>query len=419
MYREAIGAAVATEDITPEPGCALATYQRTERSKGILDRLELSALMLRSATSTFVWITVDNVVFLVGETNPLRLAIAKLCETPPSHVMVSFSHTHSGPEVDADCLKLVTDKAIEAVRRCLKSLRPASIGWGVVFADASINRRAEGFSKASISGPRDGPVDHRVGILRVNDSDERSLAALIRYSAHGTVLKGDNLLISADWPGALRNQLRRALRCPVMVANGSAGDSNPRWRGSPDDLGRVAETIATPVLKSFDSVRTSPNARVGAVSETIILECEDLPDPAAADELAAEAEREWEAPTDRWRAEVSRRWKAGERTVHLPVEVQAIQIGDAYVVGVPMETFTIQALDFASRYPERPAFLNGYTNGWIGYLPGDTDLRLRGYEVRWAPVIYGWESGWLMPIKPGAGSHIVETASRLVRQLVA
>jgi len=104
-----IQAAVATDDITPKVGCRLATYQRTERSKGILDRLELSTLVLRSAAATFVWITVDNVVFLVGETNPLRLAVAKLCETPLSHVMVSFSHTHSGPEVDADCLKLITD----------------------------------------------------------------------------------------------------------------------------------------------------------------------------------------------------------------------------------------------------------------------------------------------------------------------
>jgi hypothetical protein len=225
--------------------------------------------MLCSDTSTFVWITVDNVAFLVTETYPIRLEVAKLCGTVPSDVMVSFSHTHSGPEVDAGCIKLVTEKAVSAVMRCLKSLEPASIGWGLVSADASINRRAEGVSKASISGSKDGPVDHRVGILRVNDSDDRSLAVLIRYSAHGTVLKGDNLLISADWPGALRNQLRRALRCPVMVANGSAGDSNPRWRGSPDDLGRVAETIAMPVLKSFDSVRTSPNARVGAVSETI------------------------------------------------------------------------------------------------------------------------------------------------------
>ena len=106
--------------------------------------------------------------------------------------------------------------------------------------------------------------------------------------------------------------------------------------------------------------------------------------------------------------------KARERTTELPVEVQAVQIGDAYVVGVPMETFTIQALDFAALYPDRPEFLNGYTNGWIGYLPSDEDLLRGGYEVRWVPAIYGWESGWLTPVKPGAGTRMVETASRLV-----
>ena len=410
-------AAAATEDITPEVGCALAAYQRTDRSKGVLDRLELSALMLRSDASTFVWITVDNIAFLVGETDPIRLGVANLCKTPPSHVMVSFSHTHSGPEVDAGCLKLVTEKSIEAVTRCLKSLQPASVGWGMASADASINRRSAGVSKASTSGPIDGPVDRRVGVLRINDAAGRPLAVLIRYSTHGTVLRGDNLLVSADWPGALRNELRPALGCPVMVANGSAGDSNPRWRGSPNDLRCVAGAIAGPVLASFDSIRTSSIERVAALSETIKLDCQDLPNPLTADELAREAAREWEAPTDRWRAEVSRRWEAGEKTVQLPVEIQVARIADAYVAGVPMETFTVQALDFASRYSGRPAFLNGYTNGWIGYLPGDEDLKRGGYEVRWAPVIYGWESGWLTPIEAGAGSRVVETAARLASRL--
>jgi hypothetical protein len=58
-------AGVATEDISPEIGCVLAAYHRAERSKGILDRLELGALVLRSNSSMFVWITVDNVVFLL------------------------------------------------------------------------------------------------------------------------------------------------------------------------------------------------------------------------------------------------------------------------------------------------------------------------------------------------------------------
>jgi hypothetical protein len=171
------------------------------------------------------------------------------------------------------------------------------------------------------------------------------------------------------------------------------------------------------VLASFDSIRTSSIERVAALSETIKLDCQDLPNPLTADEPAREAAREWEAPTDRWRAEVSMRSEAGEKTVQLPVEIQVARIADAYVAGVPMETFTIHALDFASRYSGRPAFLNGYTNGWIGYLPGDEDLKRGGYGVRWAPVIYGSESGWLTPIEAGAGSRVVETAARLASRL--
>jgi len=61
------------------------------------------------------------------------------------------------------------------------------------------------------------------------------MAVLIRYTAYVTVLAGDNLLVSADWPGALRARLRPAVDCPVMVANGSAVDCDPRRRGSMAD----------------------------------------------------------------------------------------------------------------------------------------------------------------------------------------
>jgi hypothetical protein len=179
----------------------------------------------------------------------------------------------------------------------------------------------------------------------------------------------------------------------------------------------VADEIARPVIREFDSIRTSSNAKIAVATETTMLDCEDLPDPHAADALAGEAAKEWEAPTGKWRGEVSRRWKAGARAVQLPIEVQVAKIAGAYAAGVPMETFTVQALDFASRVPDCPAFPNGYTNGWIGYLPGDGDLALGGYEMQWAPVIYGWESGWLTPIKPGSGNRLVEAATRLAARL--
>jgi hypothetical protein len=177
----------------------------------------------------------------------------------------------------------------------------------------------------------------------------------------------------------------------------------------------MADAIAEPVLAAFDSIKTWPNVPIGVKSEVITIDCEDLPKAAEARQLAEEVEREWEAPTDSWRAEVSRRWQEGQLGVQLPVEVQVLRIGEALIAGTPMETFTMQALDFAASFAGRPTFLNGYTNGWIGYLPGDEDLAQGGYEVRWAPVVYGWQSGWLTPLKPGAGKRLVEAATKVAQ----
>ncbi len=412
-------AGVATEDITPEPGCALGGYRRFGPSRGILDRLELSALVLSCHSASLVWVTIDNIVFLVRETDPIRSMIADFCRIPKSHVMVSFSHTHSGPSVDDKCVSMIADKAVAAVRSALASQKPAALGWSAGFADATVNRRSDGTSKASPGPAREGPVDRRIGILRIDDSNGRPLALVIRYTAHGTVLGRDNLLVSADWPGAVRRRLRSLLNCPILVVNGSAGDANPRWRGSTDDLARMGTAIAQPVLSRIGAIRTSTEVVIDAVSETVSLECEDLPEGAAADRLSEQAEQSWGVDAKPWRAEVARRLEANQRRVRLGFELQVARVGDGCLAGVPMETFAAQALDFADRAPMTPAFLNGYTNGWIGYLPADEDLARGGYEVSWAPIAHGVDTGWLMPVRPGSGLRVVGAAINLTRTLMS
>jgi hypothetical protein len=182
-------AAVATEDITPRVGSRLAAYQRTEGSRGVLDPLQVDVLVLRTDAMSLVWITIDNIAFLVPETDPIRRAVAEMLETSPSNISVSFSHTHSGPEVDPDYINFVAKKSYAAVIRCLRSLRPAALGWSVFSADANTNRRYAGTSKAMIPSATDGSVDQRVGVLRIDDATGRPLAVLVRYSAHGTVLR--------------------------------------------------------------------------------------------------------------------------------------------------------------------------------------------------------------------------------------
>lgn len=259
----------------------------------------------------------------------------------------------------------------------------------------------------------DGPLDPRVGVLTVASAAGDPIAVVVRYSAHANVLKSDNRLISADWPGAVRRAVAPEVGCPVLVVNGSAGDVNPRWRGTHDDLAHTASTIAEALSLTNCN---GPLAELPLlVARTWFrLELQDLPDPEQASRLATEAMDKWDVDPAPWLRAVADRRAAGEVRITIPIEVQGLGLGSGVLVGVPMETFTHLAVSFEAQFATQPAFFNGYTGGWVGYLPAEEDFARGGYEVSWAPISHGPGTGWLMPVKPETGSDLVREAARMV-----
>ena len=407
------GAAVA--DITPEVGYPLEGYHRDKVSVGVLDRLEVAALVLDDGCRRGVLVTVDNVGLSVPQAAALRGAVATACGSGLRGVMVCFSHTHSGPRADQPYVDLLCDRAGTAAKEALDRMCPAVAGWAVGKTDASVNRRpigAEG--KAFMGTHADGPVDPRVGVLRVASAAGDPIAVVVRYSAHANVLKSDNLLISADWPGAVRRAIAPDVGCPVLVVNGSAGDVNPRWRGTEADLAHMASAVGSEVRSLTN--RNAPLAELPLlVGRTgFRLELQNLPDHQQASQLAKEAKDRWGVDPAPWLRAVEDRRAAGELRITIPIEVQGLGVGSGVLVGVPMETFTQLAVSFEAQFATQPAFFNGYTGGWVGYLPAEEDFALGGYEVSWAPISHGPGTGWLMPVRPETGSDLVRVAARMV-----
>jgi hypothetical protein len=198
-----------------------------------------------------------------------------------------------------------------------------------------------------------------------------------------------------------------------LVVNGSAGDVNPRWRGTEDDLALMASTVGS-------EVRSLTNCNGPLVELPLLiartgfrLELQDLPDPRQARQLAKEAKDRWGVDPAPWLRAVEDRRAAGKAQITIPIEVQGLGVGSGVLVGVPMETFTQLALSFQAQFATQPAFFNGYTGGWVGYLPAEEDFARGGYEVSWAPISHGPGTGWLMPVKPETGGDLVREAARM------
>ena len=88
------------------------------------------------------------------------------------------------------------------------------------------------------------------------------------------------------------------------------------------------------------------------------------------------------------------------------VELQAIRVGQAALLGAPMEVFNALGAAVAEGSPFPWTAVSGYSNGSTGYLPTAEAFGPGGYEVEMAS-----------PYAPEAGERFVAAASDLLRRL--
>src|SRR5258708_4985456 len=240
-------------DITPRSRpVPLAGYSaRQAPVSTILDPIEVSALLLETAEQRCLMLSFD--LMLVGSELQDRI-LSKLAQRGIRHdeVVLLASHTHSAPATDHACRRLgspdaafVDDAANEVdalVARLLRE-RPTEARMEIFQGrlDHSINRRRpwpyptigrmHGFRAKGItvsphpSGPRDETAT--VAILR-NVETAQPLAMLWHYTCHATAMT-ESATISADYPGVVRQALRRQFgEVPCVFLQGFCGNIRPK-----------------------------------------------------------------------------------------------------------------------------------------------------------------------------------------------
>jgi hypothetical protein len=358
---------------------------------GELDAPAARALVLEDGSSRLVWVAVD----LIAVDRALVAATRQRLEAAgvrPGTLIVSASHTHSGPGafLDSALMGLVAvDRYEDAVRGALIE----AVVDAVRRADAA--RVPARVGVASLPGPdlttgRLGrPVDPDIGVLRLVSPAGAPIALLWNYAIHGTMLGARNLKYSGDVMGVASRELERRLGVPALFVNGAVGDVSPRRHGHAaaladgSTLARAALDLserATPAESGALAVRT---ARVG------------LPAP-----------------------HVSLRNCVGRwvpRALTLPLgrafppdaELVAVALGDTAWVTIPGELQT--ALGLEIKREARPlfahAFIAGVSNDYLGYFLAAEDYARVTYVA--CASVYG----------PEAGARLTRAASDLIRTL--
>jgi hypothetical protein len=85
-------------DISPEPGIELAGYPHHPRhNTGIHDPLFAGCLYLDDGKTRLAIVSMDLVMYSKKAVRSVRYEIGRLTDIPPENIMITCSHTHSGP----------------------------------------------------------------------------------------------------------------------------------------------------------------------------------------------------------------------------------------------------------------------------------------------------------------------------------
>ena len=230
-------AGAAQAEITPIDSQFLRGYPHVERySTGVHDPLLSAALYLERADEKVLIISNDIVNFTKDQVRLIRKAIAEIVPIQPARILISASHTHSGPTM-VNNLSNHADSAVPDPDPAYIELNRKGI---VAAAAAAYKNAVEAelfFCVADGSGVgtnrRDpsGVSDPEVPVLLAKNKDGAPICCMICCNMHPTVLHEDSKLVSADFPGAARQYLRDQVLgsdCTVLYHMGPAGNQSPR-----------------------------------------------------------------------------------------------------------------------------------------------------------------------------------------------
>ncbi|KXY72883.1 MULTISPECIES: neutral/alkaline non-lysosomal ceramidase N-terminal domain-containing protein [Bacillus] len=403
-------------DITPPIGIDFVGYHRETGINNIEECIYGTVFVFEKDEMKTVFISIDNIGMLVEDTNMIRERVASRLHVPFERITVVYTHTHSGPETVGDnplvqsYKTILVNNVVHGAVTANKNLKRCEVGWGVTTGDIGVNRRERTTDgRAKMGTNIDGVVDKRIGMLAIRDAETKELSGIVVFcTAHPNVLKGDSDVLSADYPGMTREILEKIVNCPVMIVQGAAGNVNAKYRGSREALIQMAYILSGHVLTMLPTVTYSPIVKLRTVSSTMQMKLKDIPEIDEIRSMAQLAEKQWGVNTDEWLTIVLEKDKQSIRQLRIDLEVQLFQVNEGMFSGIPMEPFSETALEMKERLRNELAFLGGYTNGYIGYLPTREEFTYGGYEVELNPVVYGPVTNLMMPPEENTAELIVK-----------
>ena len=344
----------AKADITPPEGYPLAGFSG-RRSIGVHDPVYARALAVSNDILTIVIVSADVLAMTNDLSEAVTAAVQEKLPIPSDHIMITATHTHSGPGAlgklfweglaagpfDPQYFDWVVEQITQAVTEAYERLRPSVM--------SSYRFDAGDLVKNRIMA--DGPEDPEVQVLVFEAKDLSQKTYLINFTAHPTVLRSKNRLVSGDFPGFLSNRLEETDGTIALYTSGALGDlkaNPPKISGVFERAEMMGRLLAERILNSDPTLKSQDQVALSSLKLSI-----PLPPP------QPKISTKWRLPA----------W-IGRLFFDRMTIVQFIRINDMFLIGIPGDLGSEIGLSWKkmAREHQKDAMMISFANDYVGYI---------------------------------------------------
>jgi neutral ceramidase len=416
-------AGVSRAIITPPEPIWLAGYaSRTHPSEGVLTDLWIKVLAIEDTRGKKgVLITSDLIGFPKKMSDHIRNQIAVRYGLTRSQIILSYSHTHSGPvlmdalfniyPLDESQLKVIQaysenleKKIIDLTGEAIHSMVPALIYSQSGITRFQVNRRNNTEASLTARSDLNGPNDFAVPVIKITDISGNLMAVAFGYACHATVL--DIYRISGDYPGFAQIELEKSYPgVTAMFFQGAGADQNPLPRRTIP----LAQQYGKELAASVERVLSEDMNKLDPVLSTAYSEVDlSFSAPPSKDTLVKIA-AEKEGYQKRWASDQLKTLRDnGTLKTSYPYPLEVWKLGDQAIMALGGELVVEYSIELKKIYGPS-IFVMGYVNDDMSYIPSETILQEGGYEGESSQMVYGLPAKWA----PGIEKRIIDEMKKL------
>ena len=381
-------------------------------------------------------ITVDIILLSNSQIERIKERAAKLIDINKKDIIISCSHTHSGPATRS--FSFENNNFNNPYSLNLKKPDPEYMNWLLKALAGSFIKAEKNMVKVKLHSISDKlenlgknrrdpelPIDDQLTVLAFENENKNLEAVIINYSCHPTVLGAANLAISPDFPGEAINQLKKIYPETIFgFINGSAGDVSTRFTRREQtikEVKRFGSIMAAKVVTLLNEIEydssNSKNLKTEQLKLTLSFKnypsLEELNSEIKEKKIRLEKLKKNDpekgelriAKTDLQGALVQKKFASIIKELENNIKINICNIGNIVIITIPGELFSKLGMEIKKCSPFKETIVATYSNGYIGYIPDKNAYEEKGYE------------SLSTPLKKGFGEIIVENICKKVKKL--